>query len=398
MKSIKILCVFITAFLCVTAVSCGDTQEESTENSGTSVSETESETETQTESDTQLEEIQEEETRAETSAIPEETKPEETSETESISESEPDTQADNTGNVSAYGTTADIKEYIKTTEIKPPLWKVTDPETQNELYVMGTIHVVPSGFDGLPDYVKDIYENSDGIAVEYDTSQLMSDIRALIAYQQMFIYEDGSTIQEHISDETYQKAKEYFDSIGAYSEELDYFSAGYWNNQLENLMILRLENLSTDGIDSQAIALAQKDGKEVVSIETLETQKNALDGMSDELVDYVMNEMLDDIDDIDNYAEELAELYDLWASGDVDPMLSEELDDMEELPEELKDDYENYMDVMLFNRNKGMAEKASEFLKDGKNYLFMVGSAHYAGENGVDDILSGMGYTVEKIQ
>ncbi|MDE5861712.1 MAG: TraB/GumN family protein, partial [Ruminococcus sp.] len=157
-------------------------------------------------------------------------------------------------------------------------------------------------------------------------------------------------------------------------------------------------NLSTDGIDSQAIAMAQKDGKEVVSIETLETQTNAIGGMSDELIDYVMNEMLDDIDDIDDYAEELAELYDLWAVGDVDPMLSEELDEIDELPDELKDDYENYMDVMLFNRNQGMAEKASEFLKDGKNYLFMVGSAHYAGDKGVDDILSDMGYTVEKIQ
>ena len=387
MKSQKILCAFITALLCVTAVSCGDTSEESTENSVSSVSETESETETQTESDTQPEETTE---TTEISETPEETQPEE--------ESEPDTQADNTGNVSAYGTTADISQYIKTTEIKPPLWKVTDPETQNELYIMGTIHVLPSGFDGLPDYIADIYENSDGVAVEYDVTQLTSDIRALIAYQQMFMYDDGTTIQDHISDETYQKAKEYFESIGAYTPELDQFSAGYWNNQLENLMILRLENLSTDGIDSQAIAMAQKDGKEVVSIETLETQTNAIGGMSDELIDYVMNEMLDDIDDIDDYAEELAELYDLWAVGDVDPMLSEELDEIDELPDELKDDYENYMDVMLFNRNQGMAEKASEFLKDGKNYLFMVGSAHYAGDKGVDDILSDMGYTVEKIQ
>ena len=372
MKSNKILCASITALLCVSVVSCGDTPEKSAENSENSVPETT--TESPAESDTQPEETTEETT------------------------SEPETKANNSGNVSAYGTTADILQYIDDTAINPPLWKVTDPETNNELYVMGTIHVLPAGFDGLPDYIADIYENSDGVAVEYDVTQLTSDIRALITYQQMFLYDDGTTIKDHISDTTYQKAKSYFESVGAYTPELDQFSAGYWYNQLENLMILRLENLSTDGIDSQAIALAQKDGKEVVSIETLQTQTDALSGMSDELVDYVMNEMLDDIDDIEDYAEDLAELYNLWAVGDVDPMLSEDLDELDSLPDDLQDDYESYMNVMLFDRNQGMAEKASGFLKDGKNYLFMVGSAHYAGENGVDDILAEMGYTVEKIQ
>lgn len=381
MKSKKILCAFVTAFLCVTAVSCGDTPEESTENSGSSVSETESDTQQPETSETT-----EEETQSETEQeVTEETQP------------EAETKSD-TGNVSAYGTTADISEYITATTINPPLWKVTDPETQNELYIMGTIHVLPSDFESLPDYINDIYLNSDGIAVEYDTSQLTSDIRALMAYQQMFLYDDGTTITDHISDETYQKAKAYFESIGAYVKELDQFSAGYWYNQLEGAMILRIENLSTEGIDAQAIAEARNDGKEIVSIETLETQVNALDGMSDELIDYVMNEMLDDMDEIDDYAEDLAELYNLWATGDVDPMLSEEMDELEELPKDLIDDYENYMDVMLYNRNKGMAERASEFLKDGKNYLFMVGSAHYAGDKGVDDLLAEMGYTVEKIQ
>ena len=393
MKTKKVLCAFLTAFLCVTAVSCGDTEEKSTENSDSSVSEIE------TEADTQQDETPDE-TEQETT---EETQPKEETqlktESDVVDETEPEKETkSNTGNVSAYGTTADISEYITATEVNPPLWKVTDPETQNELYIMGTIHVLPSDFDGFPDYIRDIYENSDGIAVEYDTSQLTSDFRVLMAFQEKFLYDDGTTIKDHISDETYQKAKEYFESIGAYSEALEQFSAGFWYNQLENAMILRLENLSTDGIDSRAIEEAQNDGKEVISIETLEAQANAISGMSDELVEFVINDMLDNMDDIDEYAKDLAELYNLWAIGDVDPMLDDELEEIDELPEDLVDDYNDYMDIMLYNRNQGMAEKASEFLKDGKNYLFMVGSAHYAGDKGVDDLLAEMGYTVEKIQ
>ncbi|MDE6780447.1 MAG: TraB/GumN family protein [Ruminococcus sp.] len=354
MKNKKILCAFLAAFLCVTAVSCAGSKEKS----GESQTESESTTEQETEETT-----------------------------------EPEIHA----KVSAYGTMADLTKYVTSTEVTPPLWKVTDPETNNEIYIMGTIHILPNTFTDFPDYVMDIYENSDGVAVEYDTSQIQTDIRAMMAYQQLFLYDDGSVITDHISDETYQKSKAYFESIGAYSKELDQFSAGYWYNQISSVMLLRLENLSLTGVDSTFVENAKNDGKEVVNIETIEIQAGAIDGYSDELVDYLLSEIMDDIDEIDEYAEQLGELYNCWATGNIDEMLDEELEEMEELPEDLKDDYAEYMDIMLYNRNKGMADKASEFLKDGKNYLFMVGSAHYAGDKGVDDLLAEMGYTVEKI-
>lgn len=378
MNKKKILCAFLTAFLCITAVSCGEVSEEATENSDSSVSETATESDTQSESEQTTE----------------------MSETESVSQDESETQPDNanqSNSSNAYGTVADLSRYVTSTEVNPPVWKVTDPETNNEIYIMGTIHVLPESFTEFPDYIMDIYENSDGVAVEYDVTQITSDIRALIAYQQMYMYNDGTTITDHISDETYQKAKSYFESIGAYVDELDQYSAGYWYNQLESAMMLRLENLSTTGVDSSFIEYANNDGKEVVNIETLDIQVGALNGMSDELVDYLMSEMLDEMDEIDDFAESLGELYDAWATGEVDIMLDEEEDEIDDLPDDLKDDYTDYMYIMLYNRNKGMADKASEFLKDGKNYLFMVGSMHYSGDKGVDDMLSEMGYTVEKI-
>lgn len=359
MNNKKILCAFLTAFLCITSVSCSEKE----------VSESESGNE---------------------SSVTEET---------TTAETEPETSEEKTtgssAKVSAYGTMADLNKYVTSTAVNPPVWKVTDPETNNEIYIMGTIHILPESFTEFPDYVMDIYENSDGVAVEYDVTQITSDIRALSAYQKMFLYDDGTTIKDHVSDDTYQKAKSYFESIGAYSEPLDQFSAGYWYNQLDSIMMLRLENLSTTGVDSSFIEYANNDGKEVVNIETLNIQASVLTSMSDELVDYLMSEMLDEMDEIDDFAENFGELYDAWATGNVDVMIEEE--EIDDLPDDLKDDYADYMDVMLYNRNKGMADKASEFLKDGKNYLFMVGSMHYAGDKGVDDLLSEMGYTVEKI-
>ena len=374
----KTLCAFLTALLAITAVSCGNS-DESAEKSENSVTEAETSPETEIQTETETSEPEKE---AETS------EPETETET-----SEPENSGEN-----AYGTTADITKYTTDSEVTPPLWKVTDPETNNELYIMGTIHVLPSNFTEFPDYIMNIYENSDGIAVEYDTSKLTNDIRVLYAFQNMLLYDDGTTIKDHISDETYQKAKSYFEGIDAYTDQLDLFSAGFWYNQLSNVMVLRLENLNTDGVDATFIENANNDGKEVVNIETLDIQANAINGYSDELVDYLISEAIDEMDKIDDYAESLGELYNSWAKGDVETMLEEDLEEVDELPDELKDDYDDYMDIMLYNRNKGMADKASEFLKEGKNYFFMVGSAHYAGDKGVDDLLEEMGYKVEKIE
>ena len=56
------------------------------------------------------------------------------------------------------------------------------------------------------------------------------------------------------------------------------------------------------------------------------------------------------------------------------------------------------MYILLDDRNQNMAQKAAQYIKEGKNCLFMVGAAHYSGENGVDNLLENMGFVVEKVE
>lgn len=294
------------------------------------------------------------------------------------------------------GKTADINDYIDSTEINPPLWKVTDPDSGNIMYLLGTIHMLPSNVSDYPSDLIDIYNSCDSIAVEYDVTLLEKDANAQMEYLNGLIYSDGSTIKDHISEETYNKAKDYFDSIGAYSEMLDQYTTGYWINQLSSVMLLRLENMELSGTDTYFISKAQEDSKEIISIEELSMQTDALNAYSDDYADYNISEMVDSIDDINDFAESYSELYDLWSKGSGDIMIDMDVD-LDELPDDLLDDHEAYVKVVLDNRNQYMADKASEYIEDGKNCLFMVGAAHYSGDNGVDNLLEEMGYTVEKI-
>ena len=295
-----------------------------------------------------------------------------------------------------FGTTADINDYIKTTDINPPLWKVTDPESGNSLYLLGTMHILPEAAKDYPEELMDIYKNCEAIAVEYDTVSLMSDASAFTAFQNGFVYKDGSKITDHISDETYKKLTDYFDSLGGYSTMLDQYNTGFFINQLNSIMLLRLENVQTSCTDEHFIQLAKNDNKEIISIETLDTQIGALSAYPDDLADYVLNDCLDDMDNIDGYANDISDIYEAWANGSGDILFDSDMD-VDDIPEDLKDDYDEYKKTMLNDRNKEMAEKASELLKEGKNCLFMVGALHYSEDIGVDNLLEGMGYKVEKI-
>lgn len=367
MKMKKLAVALLTVAMSLTAVSCGDENESSLSESQpeSSVAET-----TEPETTTVAEETTAESTEATTGEIPAEENP--------------------------LGSTADINDYIKSTAVNPPLWKVTDPETNNSIYLLGTIHMLPEDAPEYPDTLMEIYSNCDSIAVEYDVTALTEDASAQMEYLQGMIYADNTTIKDHISEETYNKAKGYFESLGAYSEMLDQYTAGYWINQLSSVMYLRLENMNYEGTDTYFINKAKEDGKDVINIEELSAQTNALNAFSDDYADYNMSEMIDNINEIGDFAQTYSEMYDLWASGDGE--ISVDMDtDIDELPDDLIDDHAEYVQVVITDRNKNMAERASEIIKENNNCLFMVGSAHYSGENGVDNLLEGMGYTVEKI-
>ena len=368
----KLKALLITSAMLLTFASCGAEK---------SSSDTGSKDNSSSEADTTASAEKETEAPAETDE-PTETEPE-----EDTTAPESDEKKD--------GTDIDINDYITVDTPEPALWKATDPETGNELYLMGTIHVVSEDKFSMPDYLLDVYEKSDGIAVEYDIRKLedMSVAQELLMHT---IYTDGTKISDHISEEAYEAGKEALTELGMYASVLDVYMPGFWVSQIESLAITTFKNLSTDGVDSKFLTMAAEDGKDIISIETLEIQAQAMVGHSDEYADYCLRQMPEDLENLEETAASLGELYDMWATGDMEG-LEVVAEDTEGLPEDLLDDFAAYNDIMLYKRNEGMADKAAEFIENGDNYLYMVGVLHFAGDKGVTALLEDKGYTIERL-
>ena len=73
-------------------------------------------------------------------------------------------------------------------------------------------------------------------------------------------------------------------------------------------------------------------------------------------------------------------------------------DDETEYSGDELDALEEYNDFILVSRNEGMVNKALEFLKQGKNVFYVVGTAHMLGDIGLVQKLTYAGYTVELVR
>lgn len=286
-------------------------------------------------------------------------------------------------------------ERVTNDELTPAVWKVTDPETNNSLNMMGTIHIIPENEGIVPKYVMDIYNESDGVAVEYDVSKIQTDMVVQIMYLSYFVLDDGSTIQEHLSPETYEAAKARLTELGLYNETFDSYNASYWESLITSGALMKLDGIKESGIDAYFIEIAKEDGKEVRSIEALEAQMNALGSMTDAYCEFSINQILELNND--EFKEMFMELYNAWAAGDVEKLIETDEESLDELPEEIRADYEKFNEKLLYERNIGMADAAEEYIKNGDNIFYMVGFAHFGGEDSVIDMLEERGYTVERI-
>ena len=382
MKIIKKAALLLAAVITISACGNGEAgKSEKKENEITSASAAVQESETQTETSA--------ETSAATSA--------ETSSAQSTDGSEQDENTDGKTDTAAL-----LPEGL---EVRPSLWKATDPATGNSIYLMGTIHVAAENTYPLPDYIEQVYNDCSGIAVEYDIEKLTDpdqlDQAALREYSLAHVYRDGTKLSDHLSEDTYSAVKEFAGTVfGGWSPLYDYYNIGYWVSALSAYQVTNISGFDIEkGIDRYFIAKAKADGKTVTDIEPLSVNTATVAAYTDTFGGYILSENLKMLDKAEEYAEVLAELYILWAKGDVDgyAALNEEAEKEDGIPPELKKEAEYYIKVSVYDRNEGMAEQAAEFIRNGDNVFFMVGFAHFAGDKGIPALLTNMGFTVERL-
>ncbi len=292
------------------------------------------------------------------------------------------------------------------------LWEVKSGE--NTVYMLGSIHL--ASYDIYP-FSKDIlqaFQSADALVVEAITTDTENSTALLMKYG---MYDDGTTLKDHVSAETYQKTLETTALLGYDEATIAMFKPWVIASMVDQVTATG----STDAVDAAIAALLGIDnkfimdaliyGKPIYEIEGVEFQFKVFDSYSDELSEYLLVSSIEQVSDFlsgksEESSDAIEEWLDYWRNGDVEAM-GKVMSDETDLPEISEEDAKLYEDLgkeykekLLTTRDLGMADTIDKLLKGegSTTYFVVVGAFHYISDYSVLDILKEKGYTITRIK
>ncbi|UNK19128.1 TraB/GumN family protein [Paenibacillus sp. N3/727] len=261
------------------------------------------------------------------------------------------------------------------------MWEVEN--NGNTVYLVGSMHIADDSFYPLRSEIEEAFVEADYLGVEIDISKAANEEQQKLIMN-MGMYQDGTTLKDHVSKETYAKVEGILKRNGMESNALDAFKPWVVETTMSSLKSAAAGYEAAAGIDLYFIQKAVERKIPVLELESYKSQLGMFDGFSDKLQEKNLNATLDNFDTLDDTINQMA---DMWKSGD-DQQLLELTNSMAVDPE--------YNKAMLVDRNIGMADKIDGYLKSDKKeeYFIVVGAAHYLGKDGVIQLLRDKGYTV----
>ena len=261
------------------------------------------------------------------------------------------------------------------------MWEVEN--NGNTVYLVGSMHIADDSFYPLRSEYEEAFAEADYLGVEIDISKAVDEEQQKLITN-MGMYQDGTTLKDHVSKETYAKLEEILKQNGMEKNALDAYKPWVVETTISTLKTMTAGYEAAAGIDLYFIQKAMERKIPVLELESYESQLGMFDDFSKELQERNLKTALDDFDTLDDSVDQMA---DMWKSGN-DEMLLEFTNSMAVEPEFYK--------AMLVDRNIGMADKIEGYLKSDKKeeYFIVVGAGHYLGEHGVIKLLQDKGYTV----
>ncbi|MFC4597282.1 TraB/GumN family protein [Cohnella hongkongensis] len=274
------------------------------------------------------------------------------------------------------------------------LWKIEGGAHPG--YLAGTIHIAEKSMYPLDPKLEQALEEADFVALELDLTKV-DQRRTLELVNERALLPEGTTLQDLVDEKDYERFQSVVKKslLAGAAPMLEKYEPWYAAMTLESLPALRF--MMTDGIDQYLAKQARREGKTIVELESLESQLDVFDGMSDELQRLYFHQT---VNNSGQALEGMRELIGMWRQGDLDSLEATHEQFESEGRASMGELFDEYNEALLLKRNSDMADKVDRYLRDGEEgtYLIAVGSLHMVGESGLVSLLEQKGYEVEFVQ
>jgi uncharacterized protein YbaP (TraB family) len=263
-------------------------------------------------------------------------------------------------------------------------WKVRSKT--GVAYLVGSIHAYRSGLYPMPKEMENAFDKSDALAIEANINEIKPE--SIMTMINGAFYQDRSTLEKHLSRETYemtiQKVKELGLPLELFQNSKPWFVA-------LTITSMGLQKIGLDpeyGMDKYFLKKAGNK-KRIVELESIDFQVNLLSGFSDAEQELFLVSALRDLEFL---KKEINTILKAWNTGDtktIETFVSNSLrDDTRMLPIYRK---------LVSKRNNNMASKIEGYLRNNEQHFVVVGAAHLVGKDGIIEILKRQGYIVEQL-
>lgn len=272
----------------------------------------------------------------------------------------------------------------------PFLWEVKKGE--QHFYLFGTMHLGDPKLQMLPKALKTAIDKSDEVRTE-----IPMDADLQVKSVTLMMRNDSKSLQEIIPELLYKRTEDFIKKINPQLSLLPFDNMKIWalaavTSILEN----QLKYPMLQAIDMEIYTYAQSMGKGVGGIEKIEEQINAMDTFSLDEQIMGLESTLDYLEEHGDFMEEMKALYIL---GDEKKMMGFLEGTMFKI-EKYKKFEEKFMQVLLYDRNKVMAERIEHLLQKppNKRYLFAFGVMHFLGQDSIIEHFEHKGYSVSRVK
>ncbi len=263
------------------------------------------------------------------------------------------------------------------------VWKISKGDQQ--LYLGGTIHVLSKEDYPLPDEFTQAYQQSDSLVFEVNLTEASSPSAQQTMFKR-FSYTNGKTLEQALRPATMKKLQDYATDTSMPLQSLLPFTP-----QLVSLIITMAElqriGINVTGVDQYFELLANKDGKSLAYLETLDEQMNFIANMGKGREDELILHTIEEAKQIRNL---MGELTKSWRSGDI-----AKLNEIGVAP--MQKHFPKIYNDLLVRRNSNWLPQLEKMLSTETVEYVLVGTLHLVGKDGLLKLLEDKGYSVQQL-
>ncbi len=274
------------------------------------------------------------------------------------------------------GNSQEIKE-------KALLWEISGNGLGQSSYLFGTVHIACQGEVEMRPEMQKAFDKTEQLILELD----MDDPQMMTKMMQAALSKDGKTVTEKIGNELAGKVDSLMNAkMGMRLAMFESLNLPTLSVQIGLLAIKCPVDL---GYDMMLTTEAQNEKKEIIGLESVETQIEVLLSQPDSEAIAAISYLIENFEEAQT---ELDKMLSLYRNQEVQALFDYTKSTLED-PKYPQGNVEEFLD----KRNKNWIPVIEKEIHSKPSFI-AVGAAHLAGENGVIHLLRKAGYNLKAVK